>query len=46
MTVLQFLAGVILLIGALGASLITIVATVVPAMPKIQAALAGRGGLS
>jgi hypothetical protein len=40
-----FLAGAILLPSALGAALITIARTVVPAMPKIRAALQGRGGL-
>jgi hypothetical protein len=40
-----FLAGAVLLTGALAASLITIACTVIPALPKITAALQGRGGL-
>lgn len=39
-----YLAGVVILIGALGWSILTIARTVIPAMPKVRDALAGRGG--
>lgn len=45
MNPILYLAGAILLLGALAASLITIARTVVPALPKITAALQGRGGV-
>jgi hypothetical protein len=40
-----YLTGAIALIGALGWSLYAIAATVIPAVPKITAALQGRGGV-
>lgn len=39
-----YLFGVVAIIGVLGWSLFAIGVTVVPAMAKIRAALAGRGG--
>jgi hypothetical protein len=42
---LLYLAGVVAIVGVLCWSLFAIYSTVVPALPKIQAALQGRGGL-
>lgn len=43
MNPLLYLAGVVAIVGALCWSLFAIFSTVVPAMPKIIAALQGRG---
>jgi hypothetical protein len=40
-----YLTGAIAITGALGWSLYAIAATVIPALPKITAALQGRGGV-
>jgi hypothetical protein len=40
-----YLTGAIAITGALGWSLYAIAATVIPAVPKILAALQGRGGV-
>ena len=43
MTPAQYLVGCVILIGALGASLVTLAATLWPARAKIGAVLAARG---
>lgn len=45
MSPLLYTAGVVAIVGVLGWSLFAIYSTVVPALPKITAALQGRGGL-